>query len=170
MVDSGIGMKECPKCAERVRETAKVCRYCGHRFKDTRAQVITIGALGFGLLAMLAMCSRSSPDAPSAFPTSAQTFTAQAQGQRKAKCEDSMKLAERTGFVTRYRSPMSIEVDDTMWPQLPWAQKEVLLSCLAIIDADGGDMGTRLVSAYGSRSGKQLAAGSPGRGVLAPSD
>jgi hypothetical protein len=26
--------KTCPKCAERIRGAARVCRYCGHRFAD----------------------------------------------------------------------------------------------------------------------------------------
>lgn len=31
------GGKKCPRCAEIVKEQAKVCRFCGHEFPEARA-------------------------------------------------------------------------------------------------------------------------------------
>lgn len=90
--------------------------------------------------------------------------------ERKAACNDSVSTAKRLGLITSQPTPLRIIVDETTWEQLGWEQKKILLACLAIRDAAGGDMGDRIVSAYGEHSGKELAAGSPGQGVLYPSD
>ncbi len=36
----GAGTKTCPRCAERVKAAAKVCRYCGHEFADEQADQV----------------------------------------------------------------------------------------------------------------------------------
>lgn len=35
-LDSHSSMKRCPKCAERVLTKAKICKYCGHTFKELK--------------------------------------------------------------------------------------------------------------------------------------
>lgn len=35
------GEKACPECAELVKDAARVCRYCGHRFDDVDEPALT---------------------------------------------------------------------------------------------------------------------------------
>jgi hypothetical protein len=34
------GLKECPQCAEAVKQEARVCRFCGHRFFDDTSGIV----------------------------------------------------------------------------------------------------------------------------------
>jgi hypothetical protein len=35
---AGFGEKTCPKCAEKIKKKATICRYCGHKFAEPESQ------------------------------------------------------------------------------------------------------------------------------------
>ena len=35
---AGLGEKTCPKCAEKIKKKATICRYCGHKFEELESQ------------------------------------------------------------------------------------------------------------------------------------
>jgi hypothetical protein len=96
------------------------------------------------------------------------TYSAAEMKTRLTACRDTIKQSKRFGLIVDQDTPLRIDVDESTWDQLTWKQKEIVLACLAVVDAGGGDYGDRIVQAYGAHSGKELAAGSPGAGTLAP--
>ena len=119
------------------------------------------GCMIWGLLALIALgglsqCGESDP-APGAGKAGVQSAQPIASAAKRQQCRDYLDLARREGLIRGRPSPDRLDVDERIWTQLSYREKDITLQAVSC-DLWGTDMpgeGNH-VAAYGWHSGKRL--------------